>query len=535
MALSPIARLHGGGYNRLRFRRVMKYFSGFRFDEKGNTLWRGIREVRLTRKAAAVLLFLVERGGRPVSRDAFPSIWSGTQAHGDEVKVLVHEIRSVLEDDARDPRFIRTEPGGAYSFIAPVYDGAQFAAAHTTSTVTSIAADANILLRLGAAVGSASRSECRVFLVDGERGMGKSALCAEFMRRARQVPSARVCHGQAVAHTRTPEPYLPFVEALHHLARQSPRTVPPLVARHAPTWLARLPAWVADVVTPIPEAAPPDPFRMIRECGDLLERLALEGPTVVVLDDLQWADLETVELLRALARRHAPLRTVVLATYTPFATTVAAAALRNLSAELRTAIRSSSLSIVPLTEEQVRTYLVDRFAGDSIAPLARTVHRVSFGNPLVVMSTIDALIAGGSVILASDGWRLRHTPRTIERTLRATVVETIIWRFDQLDNDERAVLECAAAVGTDFSALDVARAAGVESTLPIMRRLEMLCERGFIARRSRHSRRAASDTHVYCFMHTLHARVIAGQARSSDQLQAAERVAFSRRHTPRFG
>src|SRR5437762_1133244 len=119
----------------------MKYFSGFRFDEKGNTLWRGTTEIRLTRKAAAVLLFLIDRGGRPVSRDAFPSVWSGTHVHADEVKVLVHEIRAALEDDPRDPHFIRTEPGGGYAFIAPVHDAPQPTAAHARREMTSIAAD----------------------------------------------------------------------------------------------------------------------------------------------------------------------------------------------------------------------------------------------------------------------------------------------------------------------------------------------------------------------------------------------------------
>src|SRR3954447_17175158 len=100
----------------------MKYFSGFRFDEKGNTLWRGTTEVRLSRKAGGALLCLIERAGRPVSRDAFPSAWSGTHVHPDDVKVLVHEIRSALEDDPRDPHFIRTESGGGYTFIASIHD-----------------------------------------------------------------------------------------------------------------------------------------------------------------------------------------------------------------------------------------------------------------------------------------------------------------------------------------------------------------------------------------------------------------------------
>jgi predicted ATPase len=288
-------------------------------------------------------------------------------------------------------------------------------------------------------------------------------------------------------------------------------------------------------VAPGKETATPDSFRMIREFGDLLERLADEGPTVIVLDDLQWADLETVELLRALARRHAPLRTVVLATYSPFATTLAAATLRNLSAELRATTRSSSTSIVPLTEEQVHAYLMDRFASDSIAALARVVHRVSAGNPLVMVSLMDALIAAGAVVFESDGWRLRHAPRTIERSLPPTVLDTLLWRFDQLDAEDRVVLECAAAVGTDFCPLDVSRAAGAESPMPILRRIEALCERGFIARRSRSTRRVPTAMEVYRFIHPLHAQVLAGHAPVFEQLRAAERLAFDRRPSERFG
>ena len=513
----------------------MKHFSGHRFDEHRLTLWRGTREIRLTRKAASVLLCLIDRGGRIVTRETILStVWPETHVHADNVKVLVHEIRTALEDDSREPNFIRSEPGGGYTFIAPLHDGVLPATTSRASATPAVAADPHILFRLAVVLADPTQSDSRVFLVDGERGMGKSALCAEFMRRARDIAATRVCYGQAVAHAGTSETYLPFVDALHHLARQSPRTVPALLAQHAPTWLARLPAWVTDVA-PGKETAAPDPFRMIREFGDLLECLAAEGPTVIVLDDLQWADLETVELLRALARRHAPLRTVVLATYSPFATTLASATLRSLSAELRATTRSSSMSIVPLTEEQVHAYLMDRFASDSIAALARVVHRVSAGNPLVMVSMMDALIAAGSVVFESDGWRLRHAPRTIERSLPATVLDTLLWRFDQLDAEDRVVLECAAAVGTDFCPLDVSRAAGAESPMPILRRIEMLCERGFIARRSRSARRAPSAMQVYRFIHPLHAQVVAGHAPVFEQLRAAERLAFDRGPTERFG
>ena len=62
----------------------MKYFAGQRFDEDRHTLSLGTKEVRLTRKAAAVLECLIERAGRTVTRDEILStVWSGTHVHAD--------------------------------------------------------------------------------------------------------------------------------------------------------------------------------------------------------------------------------------------------------------------------------------------------------------------------------------------------------------------------------------------------------------------------------------------------------------------
>src|SRR3982750_1929309 len=204
----------------------MKYFAGHRFDEDRHTLWLGTKEVRLTRKAAAVLECLMERAGRTGTRDEILStVWSGTHVHADNVKVLVHELRSALDDDRRDPHFIRSEPGGGYTFVAPLRGELVGGASGNGSIQPVISADP------------------RVFLVDGERGTGKSAVCVEFMRRARQLGSSRVCYGQSAAHGGASEPYLSVLDALHHLARQLPTVVPALLAQHAPTWLARMPSW----------------------------------------------------------------------------------------------------------------------------------------------------------------------------------------------------------------------------------------------------------------------------------------------------
>lgn len=514
----------------------MKYFLGHRFDEHDRTLWRGTDEVRLTRKAAAVLLCLMERAGTTVSRDTIlTTVWPTTYVHVDNIKVLVHEIRVALNDDPREPHFISNEPGTGYTFVAAVNDAPILPPECRDSAATSIFVNDEALSRLAAALDDEDRREGRVFLVDGERGMGKTALCAEFMKLARAKPSARICYGQSFAHAGPAEPYLPVVDALHHLARQLPTTIPALLALHAPTWLARMPKWVIDAAPRVGVPLASDPSRMIHEISSLLDGLASEAPTVVVLDDLQWGDLETVELLRALSRRHPSLRATILAAYTPFDSTITSAALRNLSAELRAADRSWSMTLGALSENQVRTYLVQRFSGPSTAKLARMLHRVSTGNPLVMVSAMDALIAAGFIVMNGDGWRLRHSAHTTERSLPESALNAVLWRFDQLAMEDRVVLEFAAAVGTQFSVTDVARAAGAESPLPLRRRLEALCHRGFITRLGPRGSTGLAANGMYRFLHPLHTQLLAGNAPVFDHLRAVERLAFDRTATERFG
>ena len=154
---------------------------------------------------------------------------------------------------------------------------------------------------------------------------------------------------------------------------------------------------------------------------------------------------------------------------------------------------------------------------------------------MMMVSMVDTLVTAGSIVFESDGWRLRHPARTIERSLPPAVLETLRWRFDQLDSEDRVVLECAAAAGAGFCAAEVARAAGAESPISILRRLETLADRGFIARRSRRARSIPSDGDRYRFIHPLHAQVLSAHAPVFDQLRAAERLAFDRGRTQRFG
>ena len=512
----------------------MKYFLSYRFDRRHGTLWRGTRQVEITRKAAGVLRCLVDAGGTLVPhQEILTRVWPDTHVQPENVKVLVRELRRALGDDAHDPRFIRSEPGRGYAFLAPVSDVPVPAATPQRVAVSSIFVNhTEDLARLKQSLADAVSGECRLVLVDGERGTGKTALCDEFLQYASQLPSVRTCYGQCVEQADPGDAYVPVLDAIHHLVRQFPSALPQLLARHAPGWLAQLPPWVADLTAPRRAVVPSEPSRLVGELSAFLETLASECTLVIVLEDLQWGDFDTTELLRALARRHAPLRTLIVGTYAPFATTVASTVVRNLATELRASARCVSLSVAPLREEDVHEYLVKRFGTGPVEALARTLHRVTGGIPLSLVAAADGLVAADCLTFVDGTWRLRYSPRTIEGSLPKELVDVVLWRFQQLAPKDRATLEIATVIGTEFTAEQVAMADDMETVPEVRQRLELLHERQFISRRG--LLRGDGHDRVFRFLHPVHADVLAAHASPIQQIRATERLASALRLNERF-
>jgi adenylate cyclase len=95
------------------------------FEPATGRLWAGTAEVRLTRRSAAVLALLIERAGHPVSKaDLFALVWRNTVVGDDALTTCIQELRRVLGDDAKQPRYIETRHRYGYSFVAPLTNGA---------------------------------------------------------------------------------------------------------------------------------------------------------------------------------------------------------------------------------------------------------------------------------------------------------------------------------------------------------------------------------------------------------------------------
>lgn len=93
----------------------------FSIDLDGRRLLDGGEQVRIRRKTFDLLAFLVLNEGRLLSpRDLHHAVWGERHVSDTLLKGCVRELRKILHDDARRPRFIQTVPGHGYRFLGGV-------------------------------------------------------------------------------------------------------------------------------------------------------------------------------------------------------------------------------------------------------------------------------------------------------------------------------------------------------------------------------------------------------------------------------
>jgi predicted ATPase len=170
---------------------------------------------------------------------------------------------------------------------------------------------------LVSAADAAASGQPALVLVGGEAGVGKSRLVAEAATRLSD-DGWLVLQGGSVAVGDEGLPFGPLVEALRQLARTV--DADRIAAAAGPTLpeLARLVPELADLVPePLSQTATTDwlRIRIFEGVLRLLGRLGVETPVILVLEDINWADRSTRDLLAFLGRNVRDERLLLVATY----------------------------------------------------------------------------------------------------------------------------------------------------------------------------------------------------------------------------
>jgi predicted ATPase len=308
--------------------------------------------------------------------------------------------------------------------------------------------------------------ERQVVFVTGEAGIGKTTLMEAFLDQVAADGNLWIARGQCIEHYGVGEAYLPILDALGRLCRDSEgERLVPLLRQYAPTWLVQLP-WLLNATDR--EGLQREIFgatreRMLREMAETIEAFTIETALVLVLEDLQWSDYSTLDLVSFLARRRELARLLVIGTYRPVDVIVGEHPLKAVKRELEVHGQCVDLPLEVLSEADVAAYLAARFPANSLpTELAQLIYRRTDGNPLFIVNVVEDLIAQGVIGQREGQWELGATLEDIEVGVPESIQQMIAQQLERLSAEEQQVLEAASVAGVEFSAAAVAAALETE-------------------------------------------------------------------------
>jgi DNA-binding CsgD family transcriptional regulator/tetratricopeptide (TPR) repeat protein len=289
------------------------------------------------------------------------------------------------------------------------------------------------LLTLGRLVEQAHAGRGAVALIEGEPGIGKSRLLDEVLGSARSLGfEVMLGAGEELERDR---PFGPITAALGLAAEASdPRRA--AIARFLRAGQDASDAW---------ERGPGLRYQVLDSILDLVEDLATTRPIALGLDDMQWADLSTLLVVRHLGPRLTSLPVVLLMVSRPVPR---AGELAGVIEALR---REGlvQLELGPLSSSEVAELAGSTVQGELTSGFLSQLSGAA-GNPLLVTELVSAVQDGG-------GWPGDEARGGV---VPATFADAILRRLRFLSTEAIHVLRLASVLGSAFSVADLALVLG---------------------------------------------------------------------------
>ena len=178
-------------------------------------------------------------------------------------------------------------------------------------------------------------------------------------------------------------------------------------------------------------------------------RLATDGPTVMVFDDLHWADPASAELLGHLFQLADEVPILFLCATRPERQSPAWQVKQ--LAETDYPHRYTELALSPLSSDDSDTLLSSLLAISNLPPsLGRMILEKTDGNPFFVEEVVRTLIDNGAVLRDESGTHWRSVTDVEEIAIPENVQTLITSRFNRLESEVRSTLQMASVIGRSF-------------------------------------------------------------------------------------
>ena len=334
--------------------------------------------------------------------------------------------------------------------------------------------------QLNAALSAAESGEGRTIFLVGESGVGKTRLAAAVAEQATQR-GFTVATGRAYP-VETGVPYAVLSDALLPVLRSLEPGVLSLLTRGGVAELAQLfPALTHNERSVATTRGDPAELkaRLLWNFAQFLSRFAAKRPVLLVLENLQWADASSLELLHFVARQLAAVRILIICTYND-ADASTNAALGDARASLEQLGVAQSIELAPLdqgatTELVERTFQVDV---DRVREFSAQLFAWTRGNPFFVEQTLKSLVDTGALHELGGSWTgWDVTELTPPRSVR----DVLVARLGRLSAAARRIADLAAVIGTRATLDAIGAVSGLEGdelleALDELRRSRVLAE-----------------------------------------------------------
>jgi adenylate cyclase len=415
----------------------------------------------------------------------------------------------------------------------------------------------NELGQLAVFLDRALSGQGQVCFVTGEAGCGKTTLIREFARLAQeQHKDLIVAVGQSDAQTGTGDPYLPFRELLNQLTGGVETKLaqggitqenagrlrkllgfsgqvlvdlgPDLIgifvpgaglAARAATFVAEKTGWLdrLEQLTgqsredELPAGTGIKQSHIFEQYANVLNELAGKQPLLLVLDDLQWADTASIELLFRLGRRIGSSRILLVGTYRPDEVALGRAGERHPLDKVQAEFKRYFGDIwVDLSQAagQEGQHFVDALLATEPNRLGQGFRQALYhhtdGHPLFTIELLRAMQERGDLVRDEQGRWIEGQILDWE-ALPARVEGVIEERIGRLEESLHETLTVASVEGEDFTGEVVARVQAMDARR-LVQRLSRELQRQHRLVTAQGSQRLASSGQrlsLYRFQHNL--------------------------------
>jgi adenylate cyclase len=206
----------------------------------------------------------------------------------------------------------------------------------------------------------------------------------------------------------------------------------------------------------------------------VLSRLVANGPTVLVLEDLHWADPTSLRLTEELSSLTSEGPLLLVLTRRPEPDPGASALEASLSERLGPVLHKVELSPLHRADER---HLAQALLGGGVPDeVLDALSESAEGNPLFLEERLLSLLETGALVRDETGWRLDQgvagtVPEVLERLVRS--------RVDRLSAGPREVIVAASVLGAEFGLDALATVTDLDGELRPA--VQELCAAGLLA------------------------------------------------------